>query len=619
MMVDVAVKVTALLGAGWILSSLLRGRAASIRHAIWVGALAATLMLPALAGLAPRIELALLPAAAAPGDANPIFVAGGSDDLERIARDLGGTSQDSHGAAVLPSAFPADAGARFSPSLTQAAVILWAAVALGLLLRTAIAHARARRMLRACSPSTARVARALRSVAAELDIPVPPLAIAPAGTMPAVVGVLRPSVMLPADAIDWSPERLRLVLLHECAHISRRDGLLQVITSLATAAYWWHPLTWLAAKQTVRERELACDDLVLAKGTPGATYARHLIDIARSLEPSRQHALAALAMARTSELEGRLIALLENRPRQTRASRALAVVLVAAGLAVAGLAPLTLVARGRQAMATASGVRLAEAAPAVTTSPSPVVPANAAADRQPAQAPAAQAAPVSPATAENARQADAGSALAAALTRALDDEDRDIRLLALTALTRDQSADTVPMLVRAVKDADHDMRAFALLQLIRLERDEARQLLPQALDDPSDDVRAIAVLGLRRLDHPDRRALALEAATDTSEDVRTVAALTLAGLEGADIDAALLKLTEDVSSDVRRAAFIALARRTGGAEASFDYDDGVPEGIAEGIAQGIAQGVASGVVTGLGSGIAGGIAGGIGRGITRDR
>ena len=61
-MIDVALKITALFSAAWLVSFLLRGRAASTRHAVWTGLMAAALLLPVFGPLAPQVELAWLPA-----------------------------------------------------------------------------------------------------------------------------------------------------------------------------------------------------------------------------------------------------------------------------------------------------------------------------------------------------------------------------------------------------------------------------------------------------------------------------------------------------------------------------------------------------------------------------
>lgn len=150
--------------------------------------------------------------------------------------------------------------------------------------------------------------------------------------VPATWGVLRPIVFLPDEALDWSPERRRIVLLHELAHIKRQDYLLQVVAKTACALHWFNPLVWLAARRLRIEREQACDDCVLRAGEKASAYAGHLLDIARSGESVSN---GALAMTQTSQIEGRLRAILDvNRSRGVVTRRTLTV----ASLVVACLA-----------------------------------------------------------------------------------------------------------------------------------------------------------------------------------------------------------------------------------------------------------------------------------------
>ena len=151
--------------------------------------------------------------------------------------------------------------------------------------------------------------------------------------MPMTFGTWRPCVALPADAADWSPERRRIVLLHELAHVARHDVPLQMVARLACAVYWFHPLAWWALRQMRVEREHACDDHVLRAGQMASDYAAELLEIARAHSHSPVLLNAALSMARPSQLEGRLLAVLDAHRSRTPLGASWA-----GGLAVATLA-----------------------------------------------------------------------------------------------------------------------------------------------------------------------------------------------------------------------------------------------------------------------------------------
>ncbi len=142
------------------------------------------------------------------------------------------------------------------------------------------------------------------------------------GSMPMTFGFLHPAVLLPAEAAEWSEERRRLVLLHELAHVRRGDAATHLLARVALHLYWWNPLAWAAWREFVKERERAADDLVLTAGACASDYAGHLLDIARSLQSAPAAGWAAIAMARRSQLEGRLVALLESSVNRTPPRRA---------------------------------------------------------------------------------------------------------------------------------------------------------------------------------------------------------------------------------------------------------------------------------------------------------
>jgi len=100
-------------------------------------------------------------------------------------------------------------------------------------------------------------------------------------TGPAVIGLLRPTVLLPATLVKGkSNEELKPLLAHELIHVRRGDlwyGMLQVV---AQALWWCHPLVWWAGRRASREAERCCDEEVVAElGCSSARYARSLLEV----------------------------------------------------------------------------------------------------------------------------------------------------------------------------------------------------------------------------------------------------------------------------------------------------------------------------------------------------
>ena len=129
------------------------------------------------------------------------------------------------------------------------------------------------------------------------------------------LGWLRPVVLIPTETTDWSRERRVVVLRHELSHVKRGDCLTDLLGQAACAYYWFNPVTWIAARRLRIEREHACDDLVLALGTKASAYARHLVQIASSAPPNHAVAATGIAMVRPSQLESRVVAILDSRVR----------------------------------------------------------------------------------------------------------------------------------------------------------------------------------------------------------------------------------------------------------------------------------------------------------------
>ncbi len=82
---------------------------------------------------------------------------------------------------------------------------------------------------------------------------------------PAVMGLFRPRLLLPSTATDLDDEQLRMVMLHELAHVRRCDIAVNWLLVVVRAAHWWNPIYWLAAARFVSLREQACDAFVLQR------------------------------------------------------------------------------------------------------------------------------------------------------------------------------------------------------------------------------------------------------------------------------------------------------------------------------------------------------------------
>ncbi|HEX2059740.1 MAG TPA: M56 family metallopeptidase, partial [Thermoanaerobaculia bacterium] len=156
-------------------------------------------------------------------------------------------------------------------------------------------------------------------------------------TVPVVWGFFRPVLLLPTDVVTWPAERLRVVLLHELAHLKRFDGISLLLTRAAVSLFWFHPLAWSLERHGRSECERACDDLVLVGGTKPSEYADHLLAIARSMPSFDPFRSVTLAMSRKSQLEGRLLSILQpGVARRVFSGRGIA---IACALAIAVIVP----------------------------------------------------------------------------------------------------------------------------------------------------------------------------------------------------------------------------------------------------------------------------------------
>lgn len=321
-LMSAALKSTLVLALAWTVTKLLRGYSAAARHVVWTAAAAAVLALPFLSMGLPELRLPV----SLPGLTFQTTVAAGADDPAAASEAIRGNLPSQPGKSTP-----------WHPDWPLCWMALWAAgsaLALAQMISATAVMARARRKARSY------LGEDFTGLAEELRIPhqVAVLEAAP-GSMPMTFGLLRPAIFLPADATEWNEDRRHMVVLHELAHVRRGDVAAHLLARLALCFYWWNPLAWVAWREFLKEREHATDDLVLRTGARASDYAAHLLDVARSMQPATGIGWAAVAMARRSQLEGRLLAILDSNVNRRAIERAtLAITAIAAVVLMAPLA-----------------------------------------------------------------------------------------------------------------------------------------------------------------------------------------------------------------------------------------------------------------------------------------
>ncbi len=309
---DAAIRGVVVLLIALALTHALRRRNAAVRHLIWVGAILVQLLLPVFAVWGPKWNVAVPSVVASRVD--PVARA---DSSISASPTLGMTPLHSvkEDSKQVPRSAQDDK--QFQITRTQLFVALWAIGALFIIARLAIGTAVVARLARKGNRiddgNWLSLAQRL-SASLEIDRPLTLLRGNKLG-VPVTWGIVYPIVLLPEDADAWPEERRRFVLVHEMAHVKRLDALTQLAGQFALAMFWFNPLVWIANRRMQMEREHACDDYVIRHGTTPSTYAEELLTMVRSLgEPSHrsaQPAFAALAMARRSEFEGRMLSILD--------------------------------------------------------------------------------------------------------------------------------------------------------------------------------------------------------------------------------------------------------------------------------------------------------------------
>ncbi len=122
----------------------------------------------------------------------------------------------------------------------------------------------------------------------------------------------RSTVLLPTGFALWPPAHRRQVLLHEGAHVARRDWVVQRLVAALCHVFWFHPVLWVARRFLILEAERAADEAVLRAGVRPSDYAQLLLARASDRSP-----FPALAARRWLEIRVRSLLSPPGRPGAT--------------------------------------------------------------------------------------------------------------------------------------------------------------------------------------------------------------------------------------------------------------------------------------------------------------
>jgi beta-lactamase regulating signal transducer with metallopeptidase domain len=296
----------------------LRRSSAAVRHRVLLAVFGWLLLLPLLTRVLPPIPLPVETTldrgdggsafAAAPGALPVIRIVGMRAFPERTFPET-----------VKRPGVPSRSESLWAAHGTAVLFSVWLVGVVLVLARLAVGYYRVARLMEGGSRLSGRVwRRRVRRLARKMGLRRSvPVLVAGKPIVPMAAGLRRPVILLPPEARRWVPEQTEAVLLHELAHIRRRDLLSQFASRIVCALYWFNPLVWWQHWRLRLEGEKACDDSVLAAGTRPSDYARHLLVLTRGSVLRRGDVEAVAAFPGRGHLEDRIQSILD--PRRPRA------------------------------------------------------------------------------------------------------------------------------------------------------------------------------------------------------------------------------------------------------------------------------------------------------------
>lgn len=361
----------AVVAVTWLVLKLWPGLNAATRHLVWWGVLGVITVLPlapwGVAQLEEWLEQPVNPAQFRPIQSAP-------HTAEPVAAPVAYTP------APAPRLAPVEVPARYWP---LAAAAVWFLLFAGQTGRILWSYSYLRRVKRQAERPELAVRLNFAEWLLQTRVGRPVRLLVSAGIpSPMASGFVHPAVIVPSRVIEsFSADELDQVILHELAHLERRDDWTNLLGQVAAAFLMLHPAAAWVLRRIEREREIACDDWVVATTGEARPYAACLARLMEICWTSRRAMLATGMATRASNLRERVEMLL-RRDRRFR-PRASVLPAILCGLALSGVLLASTHAPHWFAFAVENdGVQAPPAPPAA-----PVAPAAPTAASQPAQPP----------------------------------------------------------------------------------------------------------------------------------------------------------------------------------------------------------------------------------------
>jgi beta-lactamase regulating signal transducer with metallopeptidase domain len=205
-----------------------------------------------------------------------------------------------------------------SASWREPLAVAWLAGSLLWLAWTGVAVWRFNRLLRRAQPGPAWLRDLVRELSKELGMRRPPRVCLLPGTLSPMVWAMGPAprLLFPAQLLDRiDREQLATLLVHELAHLRRRDHWVRFVELAALVLYWWHPVVWWARRELHEAEEQCCDSWVVW-ARPGAseTYADALLQTIAFLTKARSPLpVMASGIGQVPQLRRRLTMILQGK------------------------------------------------------------------------------------------------------------------------------------------------------------------------------------------------------------------------------------------------------------------------------------------------------------------